>query len=180
MYDSHKRSTEKILLTLAAVILPGLAGCASPSATLELIAMGQAGLASARSAQKQHQNDINKYHQAQLEALDAAFDNDVRLAEAGQIKSLDGETIKLSADWVISARKGYAAARNILTGQMLANQAVNAIEMDNIDAAAEALDLAAKITVLQWNLGERIKQQFLKITRSFPNGRTKPNKSNAK
>jgi len=142
--------------------------------------MGQAGLASAKLAQQQHQADLRKYHQAQLAALDAAFDNDVRLAAAGEIKSLDGETIELSANWVISARKGYAAARNILAAGMLANQSANAIETDNIDAAADALDLAAQLTVLQWNVGERVKQQFLKLTRSFSNGRTEQNKPDAK
>ncbi len=63
---------------------------------------------------------------------------------------------------------------------MLANQSANAIETDNIDAAADALDLAAQLTVLQWNVGERVKQQFLKLTRSFSNGRTEQNKPDAK
>ena len=54
-----------------------------------------------------------------------------------------------------------------MADQMRTNQATGAIEIDNIDAAAEALEMAAQLTVLQWNVSEKIKQQFLKISNNF-------------
>ena len=150
-----------ILLLLVAVFLCG--GCTAPTATVDLIAVGQAGLASAKESQLQNHDDLVKRYNAQLAALDAAFDSDVKLAAAGGIKDSKGEPIVLTADWVISARRGYTAARNILTQQMQEIQTAHTTQLDNIKAADEALDMAAQLTVMQWNISEQFKQQFMKL-----------------
>ncbi len=164
----HKRSA----IFAAIVIVLLVSGCRAPTGTLELIAVGRKGLTSAEQSRQQHQSQLLKFHKAQLAALDSAFDNDVRLVAAGQLKTLSDQPVAFDAQWVISARKGYAAARSIMSEQMRSAQAAGAIEKDNIRAADEALEMAAQLTVLQWNVGERIKQQFLKftnITGSFSN-----------
>jgi hypothetical protein len=181
---SEFRKRKSALLIVFAIILLALPGCRTPTATLDLIAIGRKGLASARKAQQSHQADLLRHHKARLASLDSAFDNDVRLVEAGQLKLPDGEEIKLSADWIISARKGYAMARTIMAEQMRTSQAAGAVEIDNINAADEALEMATQLTVLQWNVGERIKQQFLKLSNNFQmfqnmqNFQTKPNERN--
>lgn len=175
---SEFRRRKFAVAVIFVIILLALPGCRTPTATLDLIAIGRKGLASAREAQQAHQADLLRHHKTQLAALDSAFDNDVRLVEAGQLKAADGNLVKLDADWVISARKGYAAVRTIMADQMRANQATGAIEIDNIDAAAEALEMAAQLTVLQWNVSEKIKQQFLKISNNFKMFQNLQKKSN--
>lgn len=168
---SEFRKRKFAAVVVLAIVLLALPGCRTPTATLELIAIGRKGLASARTAQQHHQADLLRHHKAQLAALDSAFDNDVRLVAAEQLKTADDKIIKLDAEWVISARKGYTAARTIMAERMRASQAAWAVEIDNVNAADEALEMATQLTVLQWNVGERIKQQFFKLTKDFLNGR---------
>ncbi len=165
MQNCRKRIFFITIILIAVLLL--FPGCRTPTATLDLIAIGRKGLASAREAQKAHQIEMQRYHKSQIAALDSAFDNDVRLIEAGQIKTADGNVKTLDADWVISARKGYAAARTVLAEQAQANMSAGLVEMDNINAADEALEMATQLTVLQWNVGEQIKRQFLKLSGLF-------------
>jgi hypothetical protein len=146
---------------LVASLLCG--GCATPTATTELISQGLKGLEMARSAREQSHEIETKMYQQQLAALDAAFDSDVRLITAGGLKDKDGKAIALTADWIISSRKGYSAAACAITNHMVKAQQVYATDLDNIAAANEALQLANELVVMQWNVGERFKQQFLQL-----------------
>ncbi len=154
-------ASRKLFVLILVMLSPG---CATPTATVDLIGVAKKSLASAAEAQQQSHGLIVKQYQAQQSALDAAFDADVRLAAAGGLKNAKGDPVALSADWIISARKGYTAARETLAEQIRREQATHAVEQDNIAAALEALDMANELTVLQWNVGERFKQQFLKLT----------------
>jgi len=152
------RKTFVLALTL---LLPG---CATPTATIDLIGVAKKSLASAATAQQQSHELIVKQYQAQQASLDAAFDADVRLAATGGLKNAKGDPITLSADWIISARKGYTAARETLAEQIRNEQETHAVEQDNITAALDAMEMARELTVLQWNVGERFKQKFLKMS----------------
>ena len=160
-----------IMCIFAAVL--AAAGCATPTATCDLIAIGRKGLASARTAEVQCHAEIIRHYQRQLASLDAAFDADVRMVAAGQLTDAEGKPVAMSAEWVISARKGYAAARNLLAEQIQKNHAAHATELDNLQAADEALQMASQLTVLQWNISERFKQQFLKLQERITNDQRK-------
>ncbi|MBN1942718.1 MAG: hypothetical protein JW849_05420 [Phycisphaerae bacterium] len=151
----------KHLVLFLAMLLPG---CASPTATVDLIGVAKKSLAATATTQQQSHERLVGQYQAQQAALDAAFDADVRLAAAGQLKNARGEPVELSADWIVSARKGYAVARDLLAEQIRKETETHAVEQDNIAAAVEALQMAEELTVLQWNVSERFKQQFLKLT----------------
>ncbi|MCD4823578.1 MAG: hypothetical protein K8S55_03155 [Phycisphaerae bacterium] len=153
----------KLRIIALCLLLVLAAGCSSPAATLELLSVGREALASARTSQEQSHAAAVRNYQKQLAALDAAFDADVRLAAAGGIKNAAGKPVGLSADWVISARKGYAAVRNILAQQAQAARDVHAVELDNLRAGDEALQMAAELTIAQWNIAERLKQEFRKL-----------------
>ena len=126
---------------------------------VDLIGVAKKSLASAATAQQQSHDLIVRQYQAQQSALDTAFDADVRLAAAGGLKNAKGEPITLSADWIISARKGYTAARELLAEQIRQEQETHAVE----------LDMAKELTILQWNVGEQIKQKFLKMSQYAEN-----------
>jgi len=138
-------------------------GCATPTATTELISQGLKGLEMARDAREQSYAIETKMYQQQLSALDVAFDSDVRLLATGGLKDKDGKAIELTADWVISSRKGYSAAAAAINTHMIKAQQVYATDLDNITAANEALQLANELVVMQWNVGERFKRQFLQL-----------------
>jgi hypothetical protein len=163
---SHKTRWERIPTALMSILflILLLPGCATPTATVDLIGVAKKSLASAAESQKQTHELIVKQYQARQAALDTAFDADVRLAAAGELKNAQGEPVELTVEWIIFARKGYAAARDLLAEQIQKETETHAVEQDNIAAAVEALDMAEELTVLQWNVGERFKQQFLKLT----------------
>ena len=143
-----------VALVLAAALA---AGCGAPPATMELIAVAENALIDAAAlARSRHGDDIKRID-AQAAALDAAFDADVRLVEAGKIASAAGEPVQLSAKWVISARKGYAAARDALAQQRLRLAAEQAVTSDNFAAAAEALEMARQLILQHYALTERTK-----------------------
>ncbi len=145
-------------------------GCSAPTAAVDLISIARKGLASARKVQQQNRDQTLRNYQARITALDGAFDADVRMAEAGQLKDSEGNPVTLTVDWVISARKGYSAARTMLSEQNRRDQTVHATELDNIQTAEDALEMASQLIVLQWNVSERVKQMFLNLQRSFSNG----------
>jgi len=155
-----------ILLTAAA-----LAGCAAPTATIDLMTVARKGIAYSQEAQSQQHAEILRRMADQAAALDAAFDADVRLVAAGQVKDAQGRPVELSPEWVISARKGYVAARGLLEKQMRSQELANAKQQENLVAADEALEMACQLIVQRWNVGQRVKQQLLKMQRRLVNER---------
>jgi len=150
------------------LILPmafSLVGCAAPTATLELITVARKGILSAQESQAAQHAEIVERLKAQTAALDSAFDADVRLAAAGQIAKPDGRPVELTVDWIISARKGYVAARDLLSEQIRSAEAAHVAGQDNLKAADEALEMASQLTVQQWNIAERIKQHLIAVQR---------------
>ena len=158
----RKKGQPVLRILCVAVALIFLTGCQTPAAVLDLVRIGQMGLDDARVAQQKLYAKRTQSRQTQLAALDAAFDADVRLVAAGAVKTPDGP-VALDADWVISARKGYGAARSLLEQQSRDDLAAHAIELDNLRAAHEALQLANQLVVSQWNAGAQIKQQFMQL-----------------
>ena len=158
----------RILLPL--LLLAGLAGCGTPTATVDLVIIGRKGLSSAKTAEEKSHEEILTHLRGRMAALDAAFDADVRLVAAGSLKNADGKPVALDAEWVISARKGYAAARSLLAEQIRAAEAAHATRLDNLRAADEALEMASQLVVRQWSLSEKIKQQLMDFHRSLSHG----------
>lgn len=153
------------------VFLAMLAGCSPPAATLDLITVARQGLTQAQQAQAAQQELLLKEMTGRQESLDAAFDADVRLVESGQIKDADGKPVALSSQWIISARRGYIAARDALAQQKQEFIQVHAQRMDNLLAAQEALDMASQLIVQQQNISIRLQQQLLNAQRTLSNGK---------
>ena len=152
------------IVAVLAILASVLPGC-SPSATLDLITVARKGLTMAQEAQTAQRAEIVRQLDGQADALDQAFDADTRLAASGQLKDADGKTVPFSPEWVISARKGYAAARDAIGNQVRQTEALHSVRMDNLKAADEALDMASQLIVQQWSVGERIQQELLKVQR---------------
>ena len=156
-------------LVLSALAMLMLAGCSAPTATLDLITVAQKGVRTAQESESQQHQEILRHMDGQLAALDSAFDADVHLAAAGQVKKADGTPVEFTGDWVISARKGYVAARDTVNGQIRSSEAAHAVRQDNLKAADEALAMASQLIVQQWNVGEQIKQRVLDVQRRLLN-----------
>ena len=156
----HKR-IRAVMWAVAIVASVGSAGCSSSPACLELIAVARSGLDQAEVARQQHQQDLADTLSTQVQRLDAAFDADIRLAEAGAIKDARGQPISLTAAWVTSARKGYAAARDELARQQAQVIQAGAVEQDNLQASQEALDMAAMLITQQSGLTSEIKTALM-------------------
>jgi hypothetical protein len=140
-------------------------GCSPPAATLDLLTVARMGLSSAKEAQQEQHSAILEHVRQRAGALDAAFDSDVRLAASGGIRDATGEPVALTAEWVISARKGYAAARDAMAREAQGADAAHAVRMDNLAAADEALQMAAQLVSLQWDLDARVRGQLLAAQR---------------
>ena len=161
MADSKSRkSSKRTFLFLLALAFAALSGCQTPTATMDLIALGRQGLHGAKKSELDAHSERLRLHRKQLEALDTAFDTDVRLAAAGQIKDTEGELVKLSPEWIIAARKGYSAVRDVLSKNLRETEKSHAVQLDNLQAADEALKMAADLILLQWSVSERVRQQF--------------------
>ena len=158
-----------VLFVLVSVGLAG--GCSAPTATLDLITVAQKGIHSAREDAQQQHAEIVRMLKTQAAALDSAFDADVRLAASGQIKKPSGEVVQFTPEWVISARKGYTAARDLLADQIRSAETAHTIRRDNLNVAEESLEMASQLVIHQWNVAERIKQHILNIRRSLQNDR---------
>lgn len=145
------------------------AGCATQSASLELITVARRGLSMAQDAQvQQHAQQVGQLS-AQSAALDAAFDADVKLVAAGQLKTAQGQAISLSPEWIISARKGYAASRDQVAEQLRQADSANATRLDNLRAADEALDMATQLILQQTNLGSSVIGQLMGAQQKLAN-----------
>ena len=143
-----------------------LAGCTPPAATLELIAVARAGLADAKAAGRESHEALMRQFVQQQAALDAAFDADVHLAEAGTLRDAQGNPVAMDGRWVIAARKGYVAARDAVARQAVAAQAVHATRQDNLAAADEALQMARDLIVEQQGLNLRTRQYLMSLQKS--------------
>jgi hypothetical protein len=153
---------------IALVVLVAPMGCSPPMGTLDLIAQAQRSLTMARGALSATHAEQIKGIEGQSAELDAAFDADVRLVASGQITDANPGApgpVKLTAEWVISARKGYAAAKKALTDKLVASQLTHATDLDNVQAGAEALDMARTLIVMQQNLSANIKGWLLSLQR---------------
>lgn len=144
-----------------------LSSCSAPPATMELVTVAQKALRDAQSLeQDRHQESLARLGELES-AMDAAFDADARLVEAGRIPGSDGQPLPLSAEWVISARKGYAAGRWALALQRSRNEQQHATHLDNLVAADEALGLAGQLILQQYALSESARQVILAAQRRF-------------
>lgn len=161
----------RLAVSCALLLLVAAGGCSPPPATLDLIAVARAGLADARAAQADQHQALMKQYAAQAAALDAAFDADVRLAAGGALTDGSGKSVPLSGEWVVSARKGYIAARDAVSETMRSAQAAHTVRMDNVQAADEALDMAASLILQQQALNLRVREQLLEFQRKASNGK---------
>ena len=147
------------LCVLVALIVPALsAGCGAPPATMELIAVARQGLADASTLEKSRHTEAVGRLDALKAALDSAFDADARLVEAGKIQDAADKPVPLSAEWVISARRGYAAARDALAQQRRRLEAEHACHLDNLSAADEALEMAGRLILQHYALAGQARQ----------------------
>ncbi len=159
--------TRSLILSLLFPVL--FAGCSSPTASLDMISVARKGIRLASEGEAQVHNEILQRLQSQVSALDSAFDVDVRLVAAGQILDANDNPVELSSQWVISARKGYIAARDLTTKQIQLSKAAHVKRLDNLKTSAEALKMASNLIVQQWNVANRIKQHILEVQRRFIN-----------
>jgi len=159
----------RIRAACLAALLGGMVagGCGAPPATLELIDVARKALSGASAYETDRHADALKRLDAQASALDAAFDADVRLAEAGKITNAAGEPVRLTGAWVISARTGYAAARDAVAEQHRRLQAAHDTHLDNLQAAADALDLASRLILQQYALTAPGRQALEALRRRF-------------
>lgn len=153
------------------VLLLGLAGCGGSTACLELITSARSGLTQAKQAEQTSSEQQLAALAAQQAALDAAFDSDVKLAEAGGLTDEQGKPVALTGEWVISARQGYSAAVRALQANQADAQQAHAARLDNLNAADEALQMASELIVGQITLNQDMRQQLLALQRSWINGR---------
>ena len=167
---ANRRWRNPLLRAAALAAIATLAGCSAPAATLDLITVARRGLADARQAQAAQHDEIVKHLTDRNGELDAAFDADVRLAAAGALKDASGKPIALTAEWVISARKGYAVGKGALSDQLRQAQAAHLARTDNLQAADDALDMAASLIVQQYSLLQRVSQHLLTLQRSLSHG----------
>ncbi len=144
-----------------------LGGCSAPAATLQLIGVARETLAAQRDAQTEMHAELMGCIESRRSALDTAFDADVRLAAAGGITDAEGNRVRLTPEWVISARKGYAAARDLAGADAMDAAAAHRTRMDNLRAADEALEMAAALIIRQTDVTERIRQHLLTLQRRF-------------
>ena len=131
----------KFLLLLAIICVPG---CFDRNSDLELISIAQQGIVSAqRNNTKTHTQLINSYKLAKAN-LAIGFDNDVKLIEAGKILDSEGKPLGLNSQWIISSRKGYAKALEILDKSIEEENRFYIESLDNLSAASQALELIKK------------------------------------
>ena len=148
---------------MVATLLAALAGCTSPPATLELVGVAQKALSDARVYQDQRHQEAMGNLDSLASSMDAAFDADVRLVAAGGITAPDGKAVALTPEWVISARKGYAAGRDTLTAQRQRMESGHSQQQDNLSAAAEALDLAKALIIQSSVLNEQARHILMSL-----------------
>jgi hypothetical protein len=121
--------------------LPAFCGCASfTRAQIDLVTQARKGIATIAQASAKRQDPAGQLAAMRRQRLDQAFDDDAR------------NQAELSPDWIIDARKAYAAALDAYDRQRAADEAALAAERSNLAAVDAALQK------LQWM--QSIQQRF--------------------
>ncbi len=68
---------------------------------------------------------------------------------------------------MISARKGYAAARDLLAEQLRSNESAHATRLDNLQAADESLEMATQLIIQQSAIADRVRMQLLEAQKKL-------------
>ena len=152
------------------LVLAAVCGCSSPAATLELIAAARQGLTLERRGQEDVHEQVLALLQSQTRALDAAFDADVRLIASGQVSDSSGAAVAMTPEWVVSARKGYIAAREMVGEQIVSARAAHNVRLDNLAACDRTLELAEQLMLRQTAATEAVKQHLMNIHRRLIDG----------
>jgi hypothetical protein len=115
------------------VPLCGLAGCQTWTQTqLNLVTQARRGVALVAASDASRDQAIDELEKLRRQRLDDAFDEDVRGRES------------IDADWVIDARKAYAAALDACAKTQAADERAAADRKRNVAAIDAALER------LQW------------------------------
>lgn len=168
------------ILIVMALVLASLSGCATHQAVMDQITQAERGLNSAADSLTAQHQELLDARKTQMAALDAAFDADVRLAATGKIVDAQNVPITLTADWIISARKGYVAGRDIIAESIRTEQKAHDTDLDNITASREALGRAITLIVMQSNLSENTKGWVLSAQRALAKPTTQKAVTNGK
>ncbi len=155
-----RRAARSLRFIAAGVIAAAAGGCSAPAATLELISAARRGLDLAAEAEHRAHAERRESIEARADALDTAFDADVRLVGSGALERPDGSAVELTPEWVISARKGYAAARDALGEKARAVEAVHAANLDNLRTSDEALEMARRLILRRMRLTAPIRAKL--------------------
>jgi hypothetical protein len=119
-------------------------GCSAYTQTqMRLVEEARRGLLLTRCAQEERAVLVERLHELERRRLDEAFDADVRSQRA------------LEADWVIEARRAYAAAMDALANQRQASREAQAAaqrNLDDIDAALERVLVlqGVQLKLMEW------------------------------
>jgi len=148
----------KRLISLSVVMLSLLVGCSAGPATLDLIAVGEAGLIEAKTIQTDTHQELMDGYTQQQKSLNTAFEQDIKAAFNGQtIDPQTGKPLVPTADWIISTQKVTALAANIIANEKVKLQNAYNIRQDNLRASLEALQMARALTLQTYNLGAKAK-----------------------
>jgi hypothetical protein len=122
--------SNRLLRTSAFIILTSsfLAGC-SPYAQVQMALVDQSrkGIENARATQASYVDVVDQLHALQRQRLDDAFDADAQA------------TPNLDAQWVIDARRVYAAAIDAMAERRFAAKQSATVAQRNLDAVDQAL-----------------------------------------
>jgi hypothetical protein len=122
-------------------------GCSSYTASQAALAQqARKGVAIWVSREAAHDEEVRRTYDLKRAALDSAFDADARQRAAAGAAGAGGSGNALDAEWVIEARRGYAAGLNALAQAQFAALAAN--EAARRDAAATD----AALEKLEWLL----------------------------
>ena len=107
------------------------AGCAPyVEVQSQLVEQSSRGVAALGQSLEQKSQIVARYHAAQRERHDDAFDEDVRRRDASH----------LPADWDIEPRRAYAVAVDALTAARFASVQADEINRRNAQATRDALE----------------------------------------
>jgi hypothetical protein len=96
----------------------------------QLVEQSSRGVAALEQSLGQKSQIVARYHAAQRERLDDAFDEDVRRRSASQ----------LTSDWVIEHRRAYAVAVDALGAARFASLRADETDRRNAQATRDALE----------------------------------------
>ena len=127
--------------------LPALAGCAKFTETqMALVDQARRGVAFVAQGDDAHERAFAQLAELRRQRLDRAFDEDVRLRATQE---------SLDPDWVIDARKAYAAAIDAYAKTQAADERAAVERQRNLQA------IDAALTRLQWLQSLQLKLSLL-------------------